>query len=152
MRCLSTLVRLCLTLVDEIKNIKEFIRTQKINRVHKNKELKNNRMQEINDNVHLLEAQTETALKSIFKNYSYYRNEIEKFLLDECESREDTLDKIYAMKNGVVKKLENRSKDIYVLRKCINQIDTLFDSFKETRVSLINYPARLSTKTIIQSS
>lgn len=104
--------------------------------MHKNKELKNNKMQEINEKVHLLEVQTEAALKSIFNNYIFYRNQIEEFLLDRCESREDALEKIYVMKNSVIKKLENRSKDIYVLKRCIEQIDTLYNSFKETRVSI----------------
>lgn len=103
-------------------------------KVHKNKGHKNQRMQEINDEVQKLEGQTEAAIDAIFNHYMNFREEIEDFLTDRCDSREKCLDRIFKLHETVEKNLENRQSDILILEKCIGQVDSLFDSFRQTRV------------------
>lgn len=103
-------------------------------KVRKNRGLKNQKMQHINDEVQKLEGQTEGAMTAIFNHYIKFRNEIENFLSDKCTSREASMDLIYKLYSSATKNLENKSKDIQILEKCIEQVDSLFGSFKETRV------------------
>lgn len=106
--------------LEEIKDIKEFIKKQKVSKVHKNKELKNNRIQEINDNVYNLEVQTEKAVKMIYNRYLSYKTELGNllsvFIQDDNQRQfdysEELLQKVEKLYNAVENNLENKSKDL----------------------------------------